>query len=562
MTWYSRALLLLLAELPLVAISCSSNETVAPALTASVPTATIEPDAGEPAPDGGSAFSTDGAPPSNDASAAMGARLDQVAAKSVHNAYERSEPLFDQLAFHRARSIEIDIHNDKRGDPDLAQNWYVYHIDLPTLRDTSCKTFADCLEQIRAFQRAQPNHELITLLVDLKDNWRGTQSPEGLDTLLRQAFGSQLLSPADMLACKGKAAPTLRGAITECGFPKLAEVRGKIMPVLTGGTACGTNTKLAIYANGLNRAGFVAPEVDASCTLTNYTALGNILFFNTDLKGATLVPQARNAGFLTRIYGGGAGGGLDSQSDFREASMLGAHFLATDKVNHNVDPWSTTLSNNGYPFRCLGADCMLPRDETARLLRLEVRSDDIDGNRDSFAYAHVTNTSADFQITAAAAVPNSHSEPFAKACLMARAGVADNDAYFAVCRPSQEKPSRVQFRENKSGATQVREAKTPSGWPEASAPFLRLAAKGGNLRGEVSVDGKLWQVVAEGAFPSALTNVGFATSSHNPARGASFLFFEPQITQAGVNRSVTPADLSVQCIGASCTGQTLSDTFR
>ncbi|HEX7603789.1 MAG TPA: hypothetical protein VF316_19355, partial [Polyangiaceae bacterium] len=42
-----------------------------------------------------------------------GPRYNEVQAKSIHNSYDREEPIFDQLLFHRTRSVEVDIHNGK-----------------------------------------------------------------------------------------------------------------------------------------------------------------------------------------------------------------------------------------------------------------------------------------------------------------------------------------------------------------------------------------------------------------------------------------------------------------
>jgi len=96
---------------------------------------------------------------------------DRAVTKTTHNAYDRREPLFDQLVWHHIRSIELDVHVEKSAAPDLPRDWYVYHADLPALRDTSCTTFSSCLRQLAAFHTAVPQHEVVTLFVDLKDDF-------------------------------------------------------------------------------------------------------------------------------------------------------------------------------------------------------------------------------------------------------------------------------------------------------------------------------------------------------------------------------------------------------
>src|SRR5690606_37557291 len=64
--------------------------------------------------------------------------------RSVHNAYERLEPLLDQLVFHRVRSIELDVHSGKEGATAPSGEWLVYHDDVPFFRNTSCTTLTDC----------------------------------------------------------------------------------------------------------------------------------------------------------------------------------------------------------------------------------------------------------------------------------------------------------------------------------------------------------------------------------------------------------------------------------
>src|SRR5690349_15338941 len=91
---YTAGMMLLLA-------GCTPTRPAHPAAT--VPTSQTLPEPTVPAP-------TSVPPPDPTSPTPLGPRLDEVRAKSSHNSYERDEALFDQLVYHRVRSIELDIH--------------------------------------------------------------------------------------------------------------------------------------------------------------------------------------------------------------------------------------------------------------------------------------------------------------------------------------------------------------------------------------------------------------------------------------------------------------------
>lgn len=164
-------------------------------------------------------------------------RLDEVAVLATHNAYwvDRrapndlfasgvSERLVDQLAFDGVRSLELDVHNDLR----------VYHT-VPG--NSLCATLRDCLEEVRAFTWAAPNHHPLILVVELKElfapNFDATHRPEDLDRALRGELHGALYTPADLLArCPGDT--TLSACVARAGWPPLAELRGRILVTLLG----------------------------------------------------------------------------------------------------------------------------------------------------------------------------------------------------------------------------------------------------------------------------------------------------------------------------------------
>lgn len=105
---------------------------------------------------------------------------------------------------------------------------------------TLCLTLADCFGQVAAWSRAHPDHALIVLFVNVKEepfNTPAIPNPPlfseadlaGIDADAAAAFGrDHLLTPDDV---RGGAA-TLREAVTTGGWPTQASARGKVLLVL------------------------------------------------------------------------------------------------------------------------------------------------------------------------------------------------------------------------------------------------------------------------------------------------------------------------------------------
>ncbi len=477
-------------------------------------------------------------------------RYGQLVATSVHNSYDRDEPIFDQLAFHRIRSVEVDLHDGKTLRPTLDFDWYVYHADAPGFRSTSCDRFSDCLDEIAAFERAVPKHEVLTVFVDLKDDLAGTHDAKALDALIAARIGPSVFRPSDLgAACGG--AKDLRGAVTgSCAWPTLDALRGRTLFVLTGGSSCDGQGKLAAYAGatGLSPVAFIAPSIEDACPYSAYAAQKNVVFYNMDLPHAGAAAQVRSAGFVGRVYKGGLGGGLDAQVDWDEAKADGAHLLATNKVNAFQDPWSTTMQAKGFPFGCAGG-CALPASELGRTVGVDVRSGDIDGIVDSCVFLHETVTvSATWEV--ALATPSSHVEEWAKGCLMVRSSLAAGSPYFAVCRPADVHPLRVQYRTTLNGPTTKLEMAPRPEWNDESIFYARLTVNGTNVSGQGSTDGKSWSTIGQATLAQAPQLQGIAASGHDSALPVRFLFVEPTRKEGSTNIPFTAAGAKKMCLGA------------
>ncbi|RYE94766.1 MAG: hypothetical protein EOO75_01095 [Myxococcales bacterium] len=272
--------------------------------------------------------------------------FDRWQQKSVHNAFDQGESVPEQLEQHRFRSVEFDVHNGKRGRRSLHGDWYVYHADFPGFDGSSCTTLGTCLEQVNAWHQAHADHDVLTLFIDLKDDFAPGHDPDLLDRKLTQGLddGAALLRPRSVLSrCPG--ATTLREAVTGgCGWPTLGELRGKIIVALTGGDMCTRSSKLNAYAGSsevaAGRAAFVAPNVSRACPFAGHDQRApQAILFNLDHTNVTQAASIARAGLVSRAYYGGLTGGLDDARAWDDARTAGAQFLATDRIDQRRYPW-------------------------------------------------------------------------------------------------------------------------------------------------------------------------------------------------------------------------------
>lgn len=143
---------------------------------------------------------------------------------------------FDVQLERGVRCLELDLHPEKNG-------FEVYHSRFYD-RNSTCRSLPDGLKIVDAWSRAHPDHLPITVLFEVKE----TEIPKDsgvtinaallqrLDALVLDAIPRQrLITPDDV---RGKA-KTLEDAVRTTGWPRLSEVRGKIMIVLYAGKITG-----------------------------------------------------------------------------------------------------------------------------------------------------------------------------------------------------------------------------------------------------------------------------------------------------------------------------------
>ncbi|MGP2732193.1 Ca2+-dependent phosphoinositide-specific phospholipase C [Serratia bockelmannii] len=478
-------------------------------------------------------------------------RYHQVRQKSTHNSYQRTESYPAQALYWRIRSLEIDIHNSNNaaGWPQLNDNWYVYHLAVID-QVSSVNTLADALDALLAFHRAVPQHEVVTLWLDLKDDFNAArdQTPESLDRLLAERLGREhIWGPPDLIGdCTD-----LQAAIAAYGWPSLDTLRGKFIVGCTTGDLASPNSVLNQYvqngATANQRLAFVTPEITQAQQIDQHACA---VMFNLSAAHTALANAVFTAGFVGRAYG------LNDANSWATGWNSRAHHLATNKVNADWDGWARTdLPMTGYPFT--GIDVTLPPDltESGALCAIKVDSGDIWNKRDSgyFRFDRAT-IGAERTLSTFVANPQSHTDGFIKGGVMARATTADDAAYIAIFQTAAHE-IRMQYRRDNGAGTEKIDARLPNGVNgkpvvSSNTPIwlkLTVRADGHQAQGSYSIDGLIWHAVGEIGVSQTLPLQGWAASSHG-AGSVKWLF----------GGAKAPTESTV--FGNSATGEFIADS--
>jgi hypothetical protein len=443
---------------------------------------------------------------------------DQAIQASSHNSFERFEPLLDQLVYGRIRSLELDIHDRKEGVDAAPGEWFVFHEDIPLNRYSSCRTLADCLRLVMAFHEAVPQHEVVTLWLDLKSDFAGGHDVADLDAAVSAALGrDNIVTPADLIArCPG--ATSVRDAVTNgCAFPTLAQLRGRFIVAMTGGTLCDPKDRVAVYGGVAprERVAFVAPGITGSCPIDAYDAHSDTVMLNLVFEQHDKIPDVRARGLVSRAYRGLVS--LNNEDDFLTARQLGTNHIAMDMLNVERDPWATTYSSTGFPFEC--ARCAPPAIEVGSALLLRGTTGDVGGSADSM-YVEYAEQTGDAKLDALVSVPSSHVEPDAKACIVARESTAPDAVSVSLCRRFDQGAPVLVVRSARGAASSLVTADAVDGFSAETAAFLRLAIQGSTVVASVSIDGVSWTELSRVsvAVPLTVRGVGVASRTTEAVR--------------------------------------------
>jgi hypothetical protein len=165
-------------------------------------------------------------------------------------------PIAQQFGGQRVRGLELDLFGDPQGglyaNPLVRQAvgagpltdpaWAAPGIKVMHIADvdyeTTCVQFVQCLQEVRGWSAANPEHVPLLIMLELKQSdsrivaaggvvappWNGA-ALDGLDAEIRSVFGDeQLITPDDVR----RPGLTLEESVLRHGWPTLKDSRGKV----------------------------------------------------------------------------------------------------------------------------------------------------------------------------------------------------------------------------------------------------------------------------------------------------------------------------------------------
>ncbi len=504
-------------------------------------------------------------------------RFHRVARVATHNSYwldrmhslelfasGTQHRLLDQLLYEGARAVEIDVHRDRTS----AHAFRVYHTSSET--NSLCSPLSECVETLRAFHAAVPDHEAVTVVVELKElteaNFDDAHTPADLDAVFASRLGemtpsgfrSWLYTPRDLLARCAPGATLVDCAARE-GWPTVAEMRGRFVLAVIGNLRVDYTTEVCQRLHpgdpcapspgddvqGHGPAGWVeyATWGAGVAERAGFPMRSNWVRFNAGADTEAVDPARLRAAEAASVFlqvedltdpsvpdfieRGGLVRGADSFSldDQRRRVAAGYQLLQTDH------PW-LALDDRG-PDRPLRPLRPRPDDDALREpgKRILVRGP-LDPARAAFASTRVTpggctEWRALVSVTRAptdaryAPAPERPSRPRGVGCLRASLDPARDDLDSAsLCRSTEgDELASITWTTLTSGATQRMTAQSPPRSADGPGEWLRMVvcvtAEGttvtGDAAGAVGPDGEpLWHRVGSARFDGALASQGLS----------------------------------------------------
>lgn len=235
-------------------------------------------------------------------------RYNEVYSIATHNSYwvkraltvepfatGTQERLLDQLLFDHVRALEIDIHKarGKKGE------WRVYHTGK--LKNTLFENFTDFLKQLQQFNYTLPKHEVVTVVIELKEiigkNFDPHHTTEDFNSLLEKYLGESLFRPRDLMKrCPN--ANTLRDCLESSKeiWPAIDELRGKFIFLILGNFHWGI-----IGKGGLGWATYGASENQSAFPMFSDFSVFNTKKITSEKVPDVMLKQAYNASVFQQV---------------------------------------------------------------------------------------------------------------------------------------------------------------------------------------------------------------------------------------------------------------------
>lgn len=243
-------------------------------------------------------------------------RLNKSYRLTCHNCYEPNPnpaiDITDVLKF--TTSIELDIWDRDNWLSfkwkGLTGDWYVRHSPIDKGNKNCCGgSLKDCLNSIYKWSQVNPNHELITIFIDKKENWSEkdeSRKPSDLDALLNSIFREETIyKPSQLLGQFS----TLKDAALNDNWPNMNMLRGKFLFVITNGTELLGRNVLDEYLSQQRSTAscFVAPTISGISEIKSppkfsATNKESVVIYNLQYNDNLPLNELSSDNYLSRVF--------------------------------------------------------------------------------------------------------------------------------------------------------------------------------------------------------------------------------------------------------------------
>ena len=242
--------------------------------------------------------------------------------KASHNSYAKHELFIDQLSVESkkgevgCRGLELDLHRNGQGD-----EWSVSH-DGEYSGDQK-KQLLTYLWALDKWADDDPDHDPVTLHLDIKTGGNVATGADALDDYLREYLGEErIFSPGDLM---GGGTDLVAEAMK--GWPTLGDLRGQFVICVTGNKAWKKAYSEMKLKSRLCFSDFDLQVTDkAPDTTTGTRVFANIGYSAAVDQAPRLMWLREQRGFVSRVYN------TNQAESWTKVRKAGGNVIATDKI--------------------------------------------------------------------------------------------------------------------------------------------------------------------------------------------------------------------------------------
>ncbi|MDG9672055.1 ricin-type beta-trefoil lectin domain protein [Hahella sp. CR1] len=297
-------------------------------------------------------------------------RFDELYYVQPHNSFEHGSRLSEWLE-RGYRTLELDVID--RGD---WESWdkgpYVSHSASPGNQNCSAGSddqLGHCLDDVVSWMNGHPNAMPLVLFVDMKASWdplnawyasEVEQLDEFIGNYLNSRLGGRFYQYQDLInRLNPHFQSNYRNTLKNVGWPKVSELKGKLIVVLTGGFIGDVNGRMETAL--MNRFGaqstFLCPDIDTadadefSGAIDSMSAEHSAYFFCGNVKAGDHYQLTANraAQYKQIMHLWGAAGDF-SNTSYESAWLAVAHGVSVISWDLAAPSSTPTWTANSIPL--------------------------------------------------------------------------------------------------------------------------------------------------------------------------------------------------------------------